>query len=506
MRGKSILHLSLIAALLTVMMANVGFSAKPPAPPELYMTPTGRLPGPGELGIPGDIIPVEIYISNVENLWACQFTIAYQPFLSVLSPQTFAAGPFLSEGMQDIDWMMNVVTNGLEGTVTFIIMRLPQVDWPPPPRIGESGSGMLASFEFLVVEGGESPIGLVDSILLETYETEPNVWELREIEHTLSEEGAYYYGTTVRLIRVNLPYGRKVHAGDLFTIDAKVKNEGTIPIWVKVRYEIHRFDDGRNIEIYSGQTYGGGGLGEPLPFEYFYADQYLGGGTWGIEDGTWTNPGALVGEPDSVYSECTTAYGTTGWYAFEDVTLAGRVIQNIDLFGYTAQPDGSTSWDFDPYVYAFDTPLDDSGNVVYGAWADSMGGTPTWAWTGGRYYSGGPYDMPEYYGTYGHTEAGFNSLQVFIENYCPSGPRQQIDAMRWKVEYASITPVQVPVYMVMPGEELELGDIIWPSTEEQVGTYELTATIEYSAIEEIAFRKYNSMASPQKTLSFWIVP
>jgi hypothetical protein len=357
----------------------------------------------------------------------------------------------------------------------------------------------------LVVEAGESKIELTEGILLETY-LEDSQWKLREIEHTLGE-GAFYYGSTARLVRVNLPdYGRKTKAGQVFTIAAKVQNKGTIPLYIKVRFEIHRFDDGRNIEIHSGQNYGGGGLGEPLPFEYFYADQYLGGQSWMIEDGSWTNPGALVGEPDNVYSECTTAYGTTGWYAFEDVTLAGRVIQNIDLYGYTAQPDGSTSWDFDPYVYCFDTPLDDSGDVLAAGWTDSLGGTPTWAWTGGRYYQGGPYDMPEYYSTFWHSEAGFNSMQVFVENYCPSGPRQQIDAMRWKVEYASITPVEIPVCMVMPGEYFEMPPVVWPSTDEQIGSYELTATIEYSGIEEVAFRKYNSMASTQKTLSFWIVP
>jgi len=494
-RGKNILWLTLIAMLLSVMMANVGFSA-PAAPlPEVYMEPTGRIPGPGELGHPNEIIPIGIYISNVENLWACQFTIAYQPFISVLSPQNYAAGPFLSEGTQDIDWMMNVVTSGLDGTITFIIIRLPQGGWPPPPRIGVSGSGLLATFEFLIVEAGESPIELVDSILLETYESAPNVWELREIEHTLSEEGAYYYGTVGKLIRVNLPdYGHKIKAGQLFHICAKVQNRGDITLYVKVRFEIHRFDDGRNIEIYTGQTYGGGGLGEPLPFEYFYVDGYRENPMIGGHE--WYNEGdSMIGEPDGNYMYADTAYAWSMFYSFEDVTLAGRVIQNVDLYGYTAQPQGSTSWDFDPYVFP------------WGAWCDSMGGSPTWSWTGGRYYSGGPYDMPEYYiGAAIHTEEAFNSAEVMIENYCPSGPEQMIDAMRWKVEYASITPVEVPVYPVLPGEEVELPCVVWPSTEEQIGEYELTATIEYSGIEEVAFRKYNSMPWPQKTLSFEILP
>jgi len=479
-RGKNILLLSLIAMLLSVMMANVGFSVPPTPVPEISMDPTGRIPGPGALGQPGDIYPFAIYISDVVDLWACQFTIKYAPFVAVLSAQDFVAGPFLSEGVEDLDWAMNVVTNAFEGTITFIIMRLPQMVFPPPPRVGVSGSGLLATFNFLVVEAGESPFEFGDSILLDS--------NVNEMEHTHGP-GGYYYGTTGRLIMVNLPDGRKVKAGDVFRISGKVKNEGEIPLYIQVRYEIHRFDDGRNIEMRAGQTYGGGGLGEPLPFVYLYVDGWS-------ELGEWNNEGnSMVGEPDGNYMWADSAYAFSGLYTFEDLTLAGREVQNVDFFGYTSQPDGSTAWDFDPYVFP------------WGAWCDSMGGTPGWAWTGGRYYSGGPYDMPEYYlGSTIHQEESINMAEVGIENYCPSGPKQLIDAMRMKVEFASITPVVYEIYTVMPGVELELGDITWPSTEEQIGTYELTATIEYSGIEIPVFRHYNSMGSTQKTLSFEIVP
>jgi hypothetical protein len=321
--------------------------------------------------------------------------------------------------------------------------------------------------------------------------------------HTLGP-GAYYAGTSGRLINTRLPDGRNPRVGDTFTIASRVKNEGTEVLYLTVRYEIHRFDDGRNIEIRAGQNYGGGGLGEPLPFEYFYADGYLGGGAWGVEHG-WSNPGALVGEPDGSFSESTTASAETGWYTFEDVTLSGRIIQNIDLEGYTRQPAGISN-DFDPYIYIFDPAGDDTGSVQHGAWCDSLGGSPTWAWTGGRYYQGGPYDMPEYYGTIIHTEDGFNDMQMFVYNYGSSGQIMQIDALRWKVEYASITPTEPEIYTVMPGMEFDVPPVVWPVTEEQVGDYELTATIEYSAVEIPTFRHYNSIASKQVTFPFTIKP
>jgi hypothetical protein len=478
-----------MAMLLNVLIVNIGFTAPPPPLPEISMDPTGRIPGPGALGQPGDILSFNIYISDVVDLWACQFTIKYAPFVAVLSAQDFAAGPFLSEGMEGIDWTMNVVTSAFEGTVTFVIMRLPQ--WGEP-RVGESGSGMLASLNFLVVEAGQSSIELTEGILLDS--------DVNEMPHTLGD-GAFYYGTIGRLIRTNLPDGRNPRVGETFTISSKVKNEGDIPLWIQVRYEIHRFDDGRNIEIRAGQTYGGGGLGEPLPFIEVYADGYLGGG-----DGSWSNPGALIGPPDGNYQECTSAYGMTGWYTFPSITLAGREIQNVDLYGYTAQPDGSTSWDFDPYVYVFDPTYDDTGDVLFAGWCDSLGGTPTWAWTGGRYYQGGPYDMPEYYGNALHYEAGFNAMQVEVMNYCPSGPRQQIDSIKWIVEFASITPVIYGIYVVEPGMEMELPPVTWPVTAEQVGSYELTSTIEYSGIEIPTFRHYNSMGSRTIVSSFTVKP
>ncbi len=471
--------------LLTFMMANVGFSAPPPPVPTIFQDPSGRIPGVPALGHPGEIYSMSINVADVTNVWAVQFTVKYIPFVAVLSAQDFAEGSFLSEG-GTYPTMFNVVTDALAGKASFIIMRLPQ---PGQPRVGVSGSGVLGTLNFLVKEAGEGTIELIDTILLDT--------NVNEIPHAVGP-GAFYAGTTGYLVRVNLPDGRNPRVGDVFTIAPKVRNEGDIGLYVMVRLDIHRLDDGRNIEIRSGQTYGGGGLGEPLPFEYFYVDGYY----EAIETGGWSNVGAsLIGEPDGNYASSTSACHLTSMYTFEDVALAGREIQNIDLQGYTSQPDGASN-DFDPYVFA--------GGVHAWTWADSMGGSVPWAWTGGRYYQGSAFDMPEYYdestGFYLHTEEGFNNIEVLLHNYGASGPRMLIDAMRWRVEFASITPVQIPFYYVPPGEEMELPPITWPVVEDHIGSYELTATIEYSGIDIVTYRHYNSMGSPQKTLFFTIKP
>jgi hypothetical protein len=488
MRGKNILWMSLIAMLLSVTIPNVGLAApKPPLLPEVYMDPTGRFPGPGQLGHPGELYAFSIHVRNVVDLWAVQVSLEFAPLLSVLSPQDFAEGTFLADGWTNppaADTAFFSIVDGLNGKLTVIILRTGSHSGD---RWGATGEGLLATFNFNVVESGESFVRITECIMLDS--------DGQLITHTISPEEAYYYGTTASLIRVNLPEGKKVKAGTTFPISSKVRNDGDVPLYVKVRFYVERPEVPRMIEIYSGQTYGGGGIGEPLPFDWVYATDYIGG----IEDGTWSNPGALVGEPDGVYSECTTAYGYTGYYLF-DYDLAGRTILNADLFGYTRQPD-DTSWDFDPYVDFYD----DYGNYLGWAWADSMGGTAHWAWTGGRYYMGTTYDMPEYYmdlfGILPWRDEVWNNLELSIENYCPSGPRQQIDSVRWKLTFASITPVEAPIYTVMPGEELELGDVVWPSTPDHVGSYTVSASIEYSS----ELFSWNSMGSEPKTTFFWIV-
>jgi hypothetical protein len=332
-----------------------------------------------------------------------------------------------------------------------------------------------------VVEAGTSNIELVNISLLDT--------DLNPISHTAV--GSSYRGCTANLfwlIGMFFPDGRRVHVGDSFRVGSIAINNGDSLLQVRTRYDIERLEDGRRIKIYSGQNYAGGGLGEPNPFEYVYASEYIAADPdWGSANdfyggaGEWSNPEALVGEPDGVYASSTTAGQVAGWYKFH-YERAGKVVLNIDLYGYTSQPD-NTGNDFDPYIWV---PCSD-GNWRL-AWCDSMGGSVDWAWTGGRYYQGTPNDMPEYYRAGKDArdyDDSFNNMLLLIENYGASGPRMQIDALRMAVELASITPLTPPTFDLKASPWWSKWVAPDPFTineakEEMIGTYTITATLEYT--------------------------
>lgn len=468
-RMKDALRLSLIAMLLSVMIMNV--RPNPEIKAKLYLDP-GRIPGPGQTGQPGDEYTMAIEIDKVEDLCAVALTVKIEPYASVLKASNVAEGDFLSQGGHATYFTYEI--NLFEGSIELVIIRLGNM-------LGASGSGTLATFKLTVIDAGESPIDLVDSLLINS--------NLEEISHQTSN--SYYYGPKASLIRIEVLPSRHVKAGAAnITFWAKVRSESLIPLWVRVRFDISRMEDGRRIRLYTGQKYLGGGLGEPPPFEYLYCDGY-----YPVYEWNWNDPGAsVVGKPDGNFAESTITDAVTSMYTFEDIDLAGRVIQNVDLYGYTRQPDGIAN-DFDPYMFTYD----ELGNpVMQWIWCDSLGGSTTWAWTGGRYYQGGPYDMPEYFGTHMHTQEGINSIEVLIQNWGASGPRMQIDALRWKVEFATIVPKTPPIYSLPPYQEMDL-ETYWVTDPDHIGSYELIATIEYTATGS------QWIQGNQKTLTFKIV-
>lgn len=494
MRGKNILWLCLIAMFANVMFVS-SYSQEVPVP-ALKILPED-IPASG-LGQPGDVYDMAVVVENVVNLWTVGFEIHIRPYASVLSASFFREGGFLDTGgdSPDDDWPppeadpwseyteLAVNIDAMNGIIYVAATRIEAFDlWTgePLPRVGATGSGTIMTFRLQVLDAGDSPIALEESLLIDP--------DGNHMVHTA--RGAKYHGTWAKLMKTLNKKGITAKAGDIFYLPSEVRNFGDIPLMVKVRFDIERIEDGRRIQIRSGQTYGGGGLGEPLPFEYFYVDGYRENPLIG-DTHEWNNEGdSMIGEPDGNYMWADSAFAWSMFYSFEDVTLSGREIANVQLYGYTRQPDGSTDWDFDPYV------------MPWGAWCDSMCGSADWAWTGGRYYFGGPYDMPEYYiGMAMYDEAAFNSNEVFIENYCPSGPQQQIDAMRWKVEFAAITPVIAPEYLVEPHQKIDLPPVTWPSTLDHVGTYKVTATIEYTSTHV----SWNAWHANSKTFSLTITP
>jgi hypothetical protein len=446
-RGKNTIWLSLIALLLTSLIVSIGSGA---TPVKLSILPS-VIPKPPAFGHIGDSFEMAVEIESVVDLWSIGVTIKYAPYGRPIVAGMVMEGDFLAQGGYKTNFVYKV--DVFKGELKIAVTRLLTYGLPVE---GASGDGVIATFVFTVAEAGSTDIEIVEV-------------DMRDSNFDpigpFNTFGSKYYGCYANLIGVSMPDGHNPHVGDAITFASSAKNFGDLPVTVRTRFDLERLEDGRRIKIYSGQNYAGGGLGEPLPFEYLYVDGWS-------ELGEWNNEGAsMVGEPDGNYMWADSAYAFSGLYTFEDIDLAGREVANVDLQGYTSQPDGSTGWDFDPYIFP------------WGAWCDSMGGSSAFAWTGGRYYKGGPYDMPEYYidGAI-HTEEGINSAEVFIENYCPSGPEQRIDAMRWKVEFSPIVPVD-PVCETIgpyPEEHVFAPFTIGTITEDMVGTYIITATLEYT--------------------------
>lgn len=476
MKGKSILWFSLVAMLLSAMIVNVG--TNPVTGTKLYIDPK-RIPGPGQIGHPGNQYNISVEVDKVEDLYAVCFTVKFAPYGTPLMACDVAEGDFLSQGVYPTAFAYKISV--FDGTIKVCISRLGAVE-------GASGSGTLMTFKLSVVEAGESPIDLVDDIL---WSSSPN-----GIPH--STFGSYYYGATASLIRVVVLPGREVKAGENISFCSKVRNNADMPLYVTVRFDIERVEDGRRIILYAGQTYlGGGYLGAEPPYTYLYCDGYY----EQIEEG-WNNPGtSLVGPPDGNVASSTTASSITSMYTFENITLPyhGRypVMNNMDIEGYTRQSNASN--DFDPYFWTYD----EEGNFLIGPfWGDSMGGSTTWAWTGQRYYKG-IYNFPEYQG-FPLTETAVNNAEVLLHNYGDDGILMEIDSMRLKIEFATILPETPPVFLLQPFEEKELPPAIWVTSPDDIGRYLGTATIEYSALyPETGYRWI--CGSKQKTFNFWIV-
>jgi len=421
-----------MAVLLMPMMINVGFAAK--SDTKLYISPK-VLPAAGVLGHPGDVFPVEIKIDNIQNLWSAGFKVTYAPYARPLVVGGILEGDFMKQDGWETSFVYKV--NSLKGELSIGITRIWTYDKPWPP-VGASGSGTLATFNFAVVEAGDSDIGFSALQMLDP--------DLNPIG--VKATGGRYTGVTADLISMTFPNDRIIYVGGSFAINSLARNDGDSLLQVRTRFDIERLEDGRRIKIYSGQNYAGGGLGEPNPFEYVYASEYIAeDADWGTANdfdggtGPWPNSEAVLGEPDGVYAESSTAFNVAGWYKFH-LERAGRVVLNIDLYGYESQPDGADN-DFDPYILV---PCSDGKWRT--AYCDSIGGSVDWAWTGLRYYKN-VYDFPEYYRAGRDArdyEDSFNNMLLFIENYGVDGLRMRLDALRWYVEFSPITPVNPPSY------------------------------------------------------------
>ncbi len=469
MRGKNILLMSVIAMLLSVMMVNVG-TAPVPSATKLYADPN-RLPEQaGTLGHVGDEYYVSIKIDAVEDLYAVGFTIKFAPYVRTLVASNVVEGDFLSQG--GYNTAMSYKISAFAGTLKVGITRLGTVT-------GASGSGTLMTFKLTCIEAGDSPIDIVDDYLVDS--------NLSPIDHNTWSSS--YHGCTANLIRSNMPDGRRPQVGETFTFNTKVVNKGDVPLCVRGRYDIERLEDGRRITLYAGQTYVGGGLGEPRPFTYLYLDEF---NEWYYE---WKNPATnALGTPDGEYIEGDANAQWASLYSFEDIDLAGRTIADITIEGYSQYPNGaSEGLDIDLYGFS---------SVQGFAWLGSNYGTAAWGWHGVRWTSDSVFTiMPEL-----GDETELNNMELLIYNYYGDAPDvMRVDSMRLKVEFSGIVPVEAPVFCLGPyPTELDLDPVTWVADSEHVGTYIVSVTVEYSELYDDLGFHWKNMGEKVRTFSFEI--
>jgi len=118
-----------------------------------------------------------------------------------------------------------------------------------------------------------------------------------------------------------------------------------------------------------------------------------------------------------------------------------------------------------------------------------------WAWRNVRWTSDSVLTiMPELAG-----ETELNGLQLLLYNYYGDAPDvMRLDSSRLKVEFLTIVPEDPPSYLLGPHEEADL-EASWVSKPEHIGSYQLRATVEYTATGD------HWIQGNQKTLFFWIV-
>lgn len=444
MRGKNILWLCLIATLVSTMVVNVGMADKLKA--KVKVLPPRIPEKPPDLGHPGEEYYMSIAIEDVADLYAFGFTVKYAPYVSVLVASDVAEGSFLSQGGTTA---FAFKISAFAGTVKVGATLLGTVP-------GVSGSGTLMTFKMTVREAGDSPIELVDVGLVDSNGNHLpcDTW------------GSFYYGATGDLIRASMPDGRAVTVGEATRWETVVRNDGDVPLNVQTRLDFERLDDGRRFTLYAGQNYAGGGLGEPLPYDMVYLDEF---NEWYYE---WNNPATnALGTPDGAYIEGDANAQWASLYSFEDITLGGREIAYIEIEGYSQYPNGAYEGaDIDLYGFS---------SVQGFAWLGSNYGTDVWGWHGVRWTTDAVTDvMPEL-----RDEAELNGMELLIYNYYGDAPDVlRVDSMRLIIYYSPITPVvEDRGIWVNPGEELLLPDAtINECTEDMIGKYVVTATMEYT--------------------------
>jgi hypothetical protein len=404
--------------------------------------------------------------------------VDYAPFTQIILATEVTKGGFLDQDGYNTHFVETI--DPFEGTINVGYTRLPTF---LKPDVGANGDGTLATIKFKILSAGSSPLNLVDVNLLDSDGT-------ALLHQTV--DGAYD-GPSADLVMGNIgKRGKEV--GDTQYFRTKIKNDATVPLEVGTHWDMYRVEDGQRFHIYSGQIYTGFG---PVDFTYLYANEY---DPWMEHD--WINPGASVlGLPNGNYAESTIDGAMTSTYGFEDIVLGDRLIGDVWLEGYTQYPNGPNEGvDIDGY----------SVEPVTFAWLGSLYGNSTWDWRTVRWTGdmSSSDSIAEFLGR-ALVEEDLNGLSVLLYNYDPefTGDPMRVDSLRLRVEFSKLNPVTPEIFVVQPGENLELPDAYWTLNSYDTGKWITTLTLmyRYTWTDEDGYQTSPWVLSEKvRTFTWWV--
>jgi hypothetical protein len=433
-RGKNIVWLSLIAILFSAMTISV---SAPPVGGRIFVDYMGSNRIYNEdLSIPidGDFT-IDINVENAKDLYAFGFTLGFAPYGRTLIVVGVTDGGFLDG--EGILTDFNVKTDIFHGRVLVGNTRLGSVP-------GVSGSGTLASITFRVTDAGSSELNLEDVQLFDS---------TGALLGAVATHGEYF-GPEVKFSDIDFDPGRVVNLNSEATlgIETTVENTAEVPLMVRVKYD---FPGDPWRRFYGGQTF----RTVAPPPEYLYVNEFI---PWLMMWNTYGADPWLDAPDDGNYVEMGPDGTLAGVWGFDDIDLAGRLINRVVLEGYTNAP-YDEAIDFDIYS-AFDF-----------SWLGSLYGVGEPAWVGVRWTADAVSDVCPWT----LEQDGLNGFMVLGYSYHGIGSGEILDCLRLRVEFASVAPVQPPVYELGPGESMTIAST-WIVTMDDLGRHVGEATVEFS--------------------------
>lgn len=383
--------------------------------------------------LPGQSFEISVDITDVVDLYTWAFELHYAPFGNLLAFRIVREGPFLGQDDMETDFSYSAST--LDGVVKVGSTRLGQVS-------GASGSGTLATLEFVVVEGGGCDLTLMNTRLIKSISGKKEMIPHNVVNSLFNgghgEASAYLTGVTGD--------SAVAHVGDTITLSSSVTHVGAeIPVSVRVRYDLVR-KDGYTLTFWT-----------PSPKTY---ELMVGGydGSW--QGAGWDEYGTapfLDAVGDGNYIESGYYCSIGGMWSFADLpTLApGEYVSSVSLYAYSQ----AASADIDGDVYIFN-------DITEWWWSGSIEVGSSWAWAFTEYATSLDDVM--------YDEATVNSAMVLLHYWTPSGLDEgpmTIDAMKLVVE----TNFE---FLIGPGESVDMPLVTYTLTEADKGVYRvITATV-----------------------------